>query len=298
MASVSDISHHDPIHLVCCSDEKYMPLTATMLMSLVRNHHSDELLNVYIINNGVSIATKKNIETSFYSEKIIINWLQIDPQDIPSILGISDQYSDISRHYYRLLMPYLLPQTVDRAIYLDVDLIILADISHLWQIDLKDYLIGASQDFLENCGSAISNCIELGISPNAKYFNSGVLLINLKKWRDQDISKKVIICRLSNEEAVLASEHYIYDQFGLNVILVEQWQELDPRWNYSPGPGKTTLNPFIVHYYGNVKPWNQKCKPEFRQHFIYYLNQTPYKDYFQEQFNSLLVENYTVLLSQ
>lgn len=276
----------EPIQIVCCSDEKYMPLTATMLMSLIRNHHSPELLHVSIINNGISLTTQQTIDNLFSGENMIIHWLSIDPKEIPYIFGISDSYSNLPCHYYRLLMPYLLPQTVNRAIYLDVDLVILQDISSLWKLSFDDYIVCAAQDYLEVCSEAISNCLELGISPTAKYFNSGVLLIDLKKWREEDISKKVIVFRLSNEDAAAASKHYNHDQYGLNVILHKEWQELDPRWNYSPGPGKLNLNPFIVHYYGDVKPWLQKCKDEFRQAFIRYLYQTPYRDHFSEQFKA------------
>jgi lipopolysaccharide biosynthesis glycosyltransferase len=295
MAFMKDNLLQDSIHIVCCSDEQYMPLTATMLMSLVRNHTSHELLNVYIINNGVSQATQHNIDNLFSSENIVINWLPVDPKQIPSILEISDQYENISCHYYRLLTPYLLSQKITKVLYLDVDLVILKDISELWKIDFNNHIVAATQDFLESCGNAISNCIELGIDPRAKYFNSGVLLIDLKKWREQDISKKVIRCRLSNEEAVRASSHYSYDQFGLNIILVNQWHVLAPQWNYSPGPEKSDISPSIVHYYGDVKPWKPKCKEEFRQHFVHYLNQTFYGDYFNEEFKALSIESYRPL---
>jgi lipopolysaccharide biosynthesis glycosyltransferase len=277
-----DVAHRDQIHIVCCSNENYIPLTATMLMSLARNHKSDELLNVYIINNGISDLNKQTIEDLPFGEGLAIHWSEIDPQAIPSILEIPERYTSIPCHYYRLLMPYLLPKSVTKAIYLDVDLIILSDISELWNLDFQDNIVWATQDFLGYCGNAIPNCFELGINPNAKYFNSGVLLVDLEKWREQNISKKVIACRFSNEEAVVAAKYYSHDQFGLNVILVDQWQELDPLWNYSPGPGSSELTPFIVHYYGDVKPWNQKCKEEFRQHFIDYLNQTPYQDHFKD----------------
>jgi lipopolysaccharide biosynthesis glycosyltransferase len=291
MTAQWDISNPESIQIVCCADEKFMPLTATMLMSLVRNHHSHELLSVSIINDGISITTQKNLEDLFSAENIVIHWFQIDPKEIPSILGIPEIYNHISCHYYRLLMPYLLPQSVNRAIYLDVDLIVLQDISELWKIDFQNQTICAVQDFMGTCGEGISNCLEFGISPTAKYFNSGVLLIDLKKWREQDISKKAINCRLSNEKAVVASKYYTHDQFGLNVILHDQWQELDPRWNYSPGPGKLVDNPCIVHYCGDVKPWNQKCKDEFRQAFIQYLNQTPYKEHFAEEFKPFQLEH-------
>ncbi|MEB3359374.1 MAG: glycosyltransferase family 8 protein [Synechococcales bacterium] len=287
IASSLDALQQDSISIVCCSDEQYVPLMATMLTSLVKNHLSPEVLDIYVINDGILEATKQSLASLFPPQFIRIFWLDFDPKEVTELLGIPSRYSQLSCHFYRLLMSKLLPETVSQVIYLDADLIVLGNIADLWKTDLQGKIVGAVQDFLETCGNAISNCQELGISPTAKYFNSGVLLIDLEKWRKQDISKRAIVCRLENEEAVRAGKHYSYDQFGLNVVLNDQWEELDPRWNYSPGPGKLNADPWIVHYYGDVKPWSMKCLEEFRQKFLYYLDQTVYKNYFQSYFEKV-----------
>ncbi|MHC5828967.1 MAG: glycosyltransferase family 8 protein, partial [Nostoc sp.] len=73
------------------------------------------------------------------------------------------------------------------------------------------------------------NYQELGISPESKYFNSGVLVMNLKKWREDQIFEKVI-------EYLTINKQYVrwHDQDALNAILAGKWGELEPGWNQMP----------------------------------------------------------------
>ncbi|MGK7893397.1 MAG: glycosyltransferase family 8 protein, partial [Xenococcus sp. (in: cyanobacteria)] len=130
---------------------------------------------------------------------------------------------------------------------------------------------------------------ELGLKENDKYFNSGVLVINLDKWRSDNLSEEVIKFIQINRESIRWA-----DQDGLNAILVNKWGELDQRWNQTSMIHKyscwqespfteevynNTLNePYIIHFSSQIKPWHfkvtYKCPNE--DLFFEYLDRTAY----------------------
>lgn len=79
--------------------------------------------------------------------------------------------------YYRYLFADMLPKTVTRLIYLDADIICKGNILPLWQTDLQGKVLGAVRDWGE-----AKSCDRIGLK-NGRYFNSGVLLLDLTKWR-------------------------------------------------------------------------------------------------------------------
>src|SRR5690606_10298929 len=94
------------------------------------------------------------------------------------------------------------------------------------KVDIEDNIIGAVQDTFGTALHGIANHRELGIPPDAKYFNSGLLLIDTVKWRKCSITEALVSCLKQNRA------HAKYpDQYGLNVVLTGRWYELDKRWN-------------------------------------------------------------------
>ena len=77
-------------------------------------------------------------------------------------------------------------------------------------------------------GSAqpVPNYRELGLVPEAAYFNAGVLLIDVAAWRDAELSRRSLACLAQYRQHV-----YWWDQYALNVVLAGRWGPLDERWN-------------------------------------------------------------------
>ena len=113
--------------------------------------------------------------------------------------------------------------------------------------NFDDNIIFAVQDsrirYISCSWGGINNYKELGLKAKSKFFNTGVLFIDLKKWKDEKISEKVIICNKKNEKYVK-----YWDQYGLNVVLSDKWRELDSCWNQFPEI--TAVDPYILHYVG------------------------------------------------
>ncbi|MHC5729689.1 MAG: glycosyltransferase family 8 protein, partial [Nostoc sp.] len=186
--------------------------------------------------------------------------------------------------YYRLLIPQLLPKQFHKAIYIDSDVIVQGNIEGLWNIDIGEYYLLAAQDLgapYVSSPRGLINYQELGISPESKYFNSGVLVMNLKKWREDQIFEKVI-------EYLTINKQYVrwHDQDALNAILAGKWGELEPGWNQMPylfqysswqdSPftedvfNQLINNPDIIHFSSRDKPWQNSCKHPYKDLFFQY----------------------------
>ena len=134
------------------------------------------------------------------------------------------------------------------------------------------------QEVVSCSWGGIPNYKELGIPADSKYFNSGLLLINAKRWRDDQITTKVIQCLIDNSKYV----NWV-DQYGLNAALANQWVELDRSWNWFASQGDKTATgeaPRIVHFL-DIKPIfkSYASNRTFQTEFYKYMRLTPWKDH-------------------
>jgi lipopolysaccharide biosynthesis glycosyltransferase len=278
-------SNHHPIVLACASNDAYaMPLAATV-RSVLENLGGNLPVHLFILDGGIRAAKKRRIISSLNSYPVEIFWIQPSAK-LLSNLPLSAQYP--LAIYYRLLLPKIIPSTCKKAIYLDTDLIVVGDLEQLWQIDIQDHAILAVQDacqrYIHRAGG-FSHAQKLEIPPESKYFNSGVLVINLDYWRTEKILERAIAYLQKN-----AQRSFNPDQDALNALMVGKWGELDPRWNqihaihgyaswqdspYSQEVFDQVLHqPYIVHYTTPPKPWQTGCRHPRQDLFYEYLDKT------------------------
>lgn len=173
--------------------------------------------------------------------------------------------------YYRILIPELVDKEIEKIIYLDCDLIVLGNLIDLFNIDINNYFVGAVEEKLFDIKEA------LGMDENTPYFNSGVMLINLKEWRKNNISEKTLdFIRRSPEKIKL------YDQDALNFILANKCLILNKKYNQIIlGLKKTNIpdNTFIIHYTGTYKPWHFVYNGSYKKLYKKYLKLTPWNNY-------------------
>lgn len=262
------------VFTVC--DNHFAVLLAALLKSTDINHVSGELIDFYIVADRLTIKNRLNLEKCVNPNKIKLIWIEM--QDI-----ISDKSKlplDGSSFplivYIRLFFQLFIPSDTSKLIYLDVDMIVRKDLSILWNIDLQGRTLGAVMDKAELVSSpwgGIQNYREFGISPDAKYFNSGLLVIDYQKWVEANTTQKIIECIDQNKKYA-----FFPDQYGLNVIFAEKWFELDPAWNsFSP---IDRPDPFIIHFIA-VKPIFKSYKyvERYKMEFYEYLKLTPWKNF-------------------
>lgn len=238
---VKPSSKSEFIVVVCAADNNYaMPLAVT-LRSVIENLKGNCKIIFYIIDGGITDFNKQKILKSLILEKCEVEFIQISDSLVCDItiahesiesknITTKPKYISVAA-LYRLLIPQLLPEQVEKVIYLDCDLVVKGDLEQLWQTDLgENYVLAVRDTWIPSISSPTArlNYKELGIDPDSQYFNSGVLVINLRKWRTDEFSAKAIKYFKQNLK-------YIgwYDQGLLNSLLINQWGELDSRWNFN-----------------------------------------------------------------
>lgn len=270
------MTSQDTIKIVVASNNHYALLIAALIKSIEVNHKSGEKIDLYIIDDGISRASQEKIRASASTDMVNMYWFKTS-EAVPSNVTIPNDKSAFPiTTYLRLFAPHILPKGTKKYIYLDVDMIVLEDISKLWNVDLNGNIIAGVQDLCETAGSewgGIPNYKELGIAPETLYFNAGMMVVDQEKWEKEDISNKVIKCIHDNMKSV-----NFPDQYGLNVVLANKWQPLDKRWNNFAIVD--TEDPFLIHYL-DIKPFFKTYNglPKYQEVFYKYLRQTPWKDH-------------------
>lgn len=264
------------ITIVVVSDNLYAVLIAALIKSIEINHKTSELISLYIIDDGISKTNQIKLQNTIDPEITTIHWIKAS-DIVPSNIRMPfDKSSYPFTIYLRLFAPYAIDPDCEKLIYMDVDMMLYADVSELYNIDLGNNILGAIQDSQETVSApfAISNYKELGIPADTKYFNSGLMLINRKKWIEQEIPLKVFNCLHENIKYV----HYP-DQYGLNVVLNNKWLSISNLWNLSDYT-ETSINPKLVHF-TNIKPIfkSYSNSKKHKDEFYRILNLTAFKEF-------------------
>ena len=266
----------DSISIICVCDNHYAVLLATLIKSIESNHHTDEKLTFFLVDDGVSVKSKRRINDSINPENTTLHWLPIvDCLPENTKLPIDKGSLPLSI-YIRLFIPYFIPKYVKKIIFLDVDMVMLEDISKLWNTDIGDKIVAAVQDqFIQIVSrwGGVNNYKELGIPPDNEYFNAGLMIVDIPKWEEAGITKKVLACITENKNSIS-----FYDQYGLNAILYKNWHRLHPLWNrfaYSEEE-----KPYLIHFTGRkpiykTYPFNEN----YRDIFYHYLKQTEWQGF-------------------
>jgi lipopolysaccharide biosynthesis glycosyltransferase len=240
-----------PIFLAC--DDAYgMPL-ATTLRSITDANRQWWPLEVCIFAFSISDSTRKKVLDSLPDGAASIRWIPVDPDPFKNFSTL-DHVSKAT--YARFLIPAIVPETTAKALYLDADLLVLRDLAALWETDLKEAVVAAVLDGLD----AHIKAGKPGLAdlPRVEdYFNAGVLLINLPKWRKELISEKAMEYLKQNPTSPFS------DQDALNVACDGIWKKLDPRWNFVDHYEQVDISslsverrPWIIHFATWRKPWN------------------------------------------
>ena len=201
-------------NLVFSTDENYIEYLSVALYSLLENN-KDLYFNIYVINGGIEKEVFKKIESITNKYNCNINNIEIN-DDIFDKLVQNHHFA--KANYYRLLIPEFIH--CDKILYLDADIVVNGSIKDLYDENINDYFIAS----VENPGFNRHN--ELNMEEDSRYFNSGVMLINLAKWRSEKLQENVIDFVKNNSEVIK-----FVDQCGLNSIINGRWKRLPLKFN-------------------------------------------------------------------
>lgn len=275
------------INIVFASDDNYIQHATVAMMSIMQNTSRQNYLHCYILDDGISIRAKEKVYQTFRGTNVEVHFLCADVKNLENLF-VSGQLSRAA--YLRLQMAELLPESVERAIYLDCDLVVLQDIATLWSMDLQQHPLGAVVDYgiMASHKDWKRKQRELGFEASDEYFNSGVLVVDVSAWRRDNYGCKII-------ESVKKCDYQHHDQDALNVMFYKNWASIPLQWNVIPPVWnlfikilckakfrkmaiKARQDIAILHYAGGYKPWEYPEIKSFNKAYYQYFRQTAFAD--------------------
>jgi len=251
------MSSLDPV-VVCSSDNRYAIPLAVMLRSLAEHLAIGRMATVWVLDGGISRRNKRKIIKSLPLRNIEIHWAEVDTTLLAD-MPVSGHVSLAT--YYRMLLGSTLPKSIEKVIYLDVDIIVLSDISELWRVPMNGYVVCAvPEPHRQACDMLDPGIMKgVGLAPSSAYFNAGVMMIDLVKWRRANLLERACgFVRLYGN--LLRS----WDQDILNCLLIKEWGALEEKWNrHVDQLSKMDERDWddcrrvggCIHFASGIKPW-------------------------------------------
>ena len=171
------------MNILYALNDKFVPQTATSILSLCENNKDIDEINFYIISYQITNKNKKELVKMVKKYKRTISFIEID--DLNKYIDFEfDTTGWPQITLARLLMDKLLPDSIDRILYLDGDTIVRGTLIELWNTNLDNEILAASIEPTISCERKKVLNLE-----NYPYCNAGVLLVNLNKWREKEAGK-------------------------------------------------------------------------------------------------------------
>lgn len=219
------------VSIVAGCDENYALGLAIALSSALRRLSQSYTAHVTVIDGGITPATRTRVERVVQKSRRNVQ-LQWHDGDVAQFEGLRTSNWGSHANYLRLLIPELVPEGTGLVLYLDSDILVTGDISELWEIgsgNRSGFHVAAVADYHHRNLSSVfgrEGCEIIGVDPEAPYFNSGVLLIDVDRWREDHIPQQAIDFTRTHADLMRYS-----DQDALNIVLTSKWEPLDPTWN-------------------------------------------------------------------
>lgn len=254
-------------------DDVYSPFLAVTLQSLTENASKNYYYSIKILYTNMQEENKKKL-AKYESENVKIEFVDLNYyiKKIQDKLYTRDYYTNTT--YFRLFIPSLYPQ-YDKAIYLDGDIVVLGDISELYNTNMGDNLIAAAPDDVIQNTKVFQEYAEkvVGVADYRNYFNAGVLLMNLDELRKFDFLDKFLYLLETVKFSVAQDQDY------LNRLCKGRTKIISIAWDRMPMPTDKISDDEIklIHYNLAYKPWHFD-NVLYKEHFWKYAEKTEYID--------------------
>ena len=237
------------IPIIFATDDNYVPFLEVTLRSIIANASKKYNYVINVLNTGLNKERTDKVKL-LENENFKINFCDISDH----IVRIKDKLKNLYHFglaaWYRLFIQSIFPE-YDKVVYLDCDIIVLGDVSELYNVDIGDNLLAAANCNIISTHEVFGEYAEKFVGvPRNKYLQSGVLVMNLKEFRKRDLENK--FCYLINKYNFDVVDP---DQAYLTAMCYGSVKYLPNGWNKEaiPTPLEGKLN--IVHYALYKKPW-------------------------------------------
>lgn len=272
------------IHVACQTNARFAADCAVMLRSLLAENPDESFVVHFLHDDALPAETLEGLAEVAIG--LGASWRPVRIGDqLASGFPSLERYGGVTA-WFRLLLPRLL-EGVPRVLYLDADLLITGPLRAVWEQDLEG-----------NCLAAVTNPLlgrdrrrvieDLGLPHPDRYFNSGVMLMDLDLLRATGLMLDAE--RIARERSVPTPWA---DQEPLNAALWRHRLDLHPRWNvmnpcFDLPPrllpwsrkqvAEAVADPAIVHFIGPYKPWHYRLRHAYAKRYFGHLERTPFRD--------------------
>lgn len=280
------------INVVYAADDNFIPVMGVSIVSLLKNNRDMSNINVTILATNVSELNKQKINDLFNKyDRYLPRW--IDATNIEDTLGqkVNQDRGSVSQ-YARIFLNDIFGEEVDRVLYLDCDTLIVDSIRNLWNINLQGNTIAALKDSFSKYYRK-----NISLDQNDIMFNSGVMLIDMDKWRQNKVEEKVLNFIKEKNGNVQQG-----DQGVLNAILSKQTLPISPSYNFATVFTDLSYDQMvkyrkpvsfysedeiieaqrdlhIIHYtshFFSPRPWQEGCTNKYLNLWLDYRKMTPW----------------------
>lgn len=251
------------INVGIACDENYSKYAGVVIASVLSNSKQDDTLCFYILTDGLSENIKAEILKLKEIKDCEIKFITLEEK-------LFEAYKSIKTHsyipictFYRLKLSSILPD-VDKIIYLDCDVVVNKSLNELYNSDLGENIVGGVRDINRRM-----------LKRNPSYVNAGMLVMDLKKIREQNIEDEFLNWTKNYIDTIKMG-----DQEIINEVLKGRIQILDDRWNVQSSNftnrSSYTRNPWIIHFVSKRKPWHFGSFSYHKDYYFKYLQLTPW----------------------
>lgn len=267
------------------SDDKYAKFLGISLLSLLKNNTAFDRIRVFIYNCGISeknIKILKKIADDFNRE---ITYISVD--NVKDYLKLKEEIVV----YSRLFIASGLPEEIERVFYIDCDTLVLSSLNEIWTVDFGNNLVAGVQDTIDAYFKKIN-----GLGPDIQYINAGIMLINLKLWREENLEQRFIdYIRKYNGDVPNRDQGVINGVCGQRkYILPLRYNVISNVYSFSASTIKKIYflkqyysqseideairNPGIVHFTPGLmgRPWEEDCTHPEKEEYQKYMMLSPW----------------------
>lgn len=282
------------LNVMYASDDKYAEIMAVSVLSVIENN-KDEKIHFYIVEDSISSDNHGKLQTMIETHGAEVTFIK--KPDIRKKIGVelkTLRWSDSA--YSRLFLKELFSERleVDKLLYLDCDTLIIDSLKDLWETDVSDYLGAACLECMSNMHKKI-----IGANKADNYINTGMLLLNVKRWIDENIEALVsefirkykgkteyvdqgVINGTISNRFKLVNPRYNLTALAYDFTYEEMQIYRKPQFGYSKEEwGQAVKTPAVIHFttsFLSIRPWFEGSKHPYAQSWKEIHDRTPWKD--------------------
>lgn len=282
------------MNVIYASDNNFAEILGVSMLSLFDNNKECDEITVYILDDGINDDNKAKLTSiaESYNRQLVIKEIPNLEEFVGKNICTTSRWTLSA--FSRLFLEKLLPESIDKILYIDCDMIVNDSLEELYNTDMGENLCAGVWDCMSNGHKA---CI--GLTGNDNYFNTGILLISLENWRKNEICNDFIKF-IRNYNTLIP---YV-DQGVINGVLAGRIMPLPFRYNcytavfdfsykellvyrkpsrfYSEEEVEAAkANPAIIHFttsFLSLRPWIEGCEHHYVNEWLKYKKMSPWAD--------------------